>query len=399
MFQDIPTAPPDPIFGLTEAFREDSNRHKINLGVGVYKDENDQTPVLEAVKRAERRILEAESSKAYLPIEGTGVFTRRVQELLFGMDHEILTTKRAATAHTPGGTGALRMAGDLLQLHRPQTKVWLPDPSWPNHRQIFGAAGLSIETIPYADAKTHDLAFEQLCENLRRVQPGDTVVLQGGCHNPTGIDPSDEQWDSIGGLLAERQALPVVDIAYQGFGRDFDSDAAGVRKLSTRVPELVVCSSFSKNFALYNERVGALTVVTDSKAAAAKVLSQIKLCVRSSYSNPPAHGAAIVVSILDDAELRAVWQDELATMRQRIYDMRRLFVDSLDQREVRLSQGGNQFFLRQWGMFSISGLDKQQVRELREKHSVYIVGSGRVNFAGMTPSNMDYLCDAIAALG
>ena len=398
MFENVDLAPPDAIFGLSEAFRNDPNPHKINLGAGVYKDEDARTPVLACVKEAERRILESEPSKTYLPIDGTAEYGRAVQELLFGREHEIVGSRRAVTAHCPGGTGALRVAGDLLKHLRPATTLWLSQPTWPNHPQIYGAVGLEMKSYPYFDARTNDLAFERMIEALARAEAGDVVMLQGCCHNPTGVDPTAEQWARIGDLLAERRAVPLVDFAYQGFAFGVQRDAMGIRTLCDKVGELMICSSFSKNFGLYNERVGALTVVASSEEVAEAVRSQAKRLIRANYSNPPAHGSAIITTILGDAGLRHRWEDELAQMRERIHRSRRLFARELDARGVKLSPSGNGFIRDQQGMFSFSGLDREQVAKLRDEHSIYIVGSGRINVAGMTEGNMPGLCDAIAAV-
>ena len=398
MFEHVSLAPPDAIFGLSEAFRKDPNPRKINLGAGVYKDEQGLTPVLACVKEAERRILESELSKTYLPIDGSADYGRAVQELVFGARHDAVASGRVVTAHCPGGTGALRVAAELLKLARPATTVWLSEPTWPNHPQICDAVGLERKTYPYFDAATNDLELERMTAALERVEAGDVVMLHGCCHNPSGVDLTPEQWGLLGDLLAARQAVPLVDFAYQGFAFGVEEDASGIRTLSERVPELVVCSSFSKNFGLYNERVGALTIVAASRERAEAVRSQVKRLIRASYSNPPAHGSAIVATVLGDAALERQWQEELARMRQRIHDVRRRFARELDARGVRLSPAGNGFIARQLGMFSFSGLGREQVARLRDEHSIYLVGSGRVNVAGMTPANMAALCDAIAAV-
>ncbi len=389
-------APADPILGLTEAFVQDPNPNKINLGVGEYKDAQGKTPVLGSVRRAAQRVVGQETTKSYKPIPGDPAYGRAVQELLFGASSEIVGGRRAATLHTPGGTGALRVAGDYLHATHGGARIWLSDPTWANHPAVFGAAGLEIKTYPYFDAAKGALDFDAMRSGLEKVPAGDVVLLHGGCHNPTGVDPSPEQFAAIGKLLAERKALPLVDFAYQGFAQGLEEDAAGVRALSQTVDELVICSSFSKNFGLYNERVGALTVVTGSPQVTQAVLSQLKLVVRRNYSNPPAHGAAIVVTILDDPQLRSAWQKELAQMRDRINGMRGLFAETLTAKGVSLLTDGNGFITRQRGMFSMSGLSRQNVDALREQYAIYIVGSGRINVAGMTEQNMEYLCDAIA---
>jgi aspartate/tyrosine/aromatic aminotransferase len=393
MFDNVPVAPPDSILGITEAFNKDPNPRKINLSVGVYKDAQGKTPVLPSVKAAEERILKTETTKNYAPIEGAPAYAAAVQEMLFGPGHEVIVARRAATAHTPGGTGALRMAADYLRKNHQPKAIWVSEPTWPNHPQVFQAAGLSVKTYPYFDAAKNALAFDQMLAGLRQVPAGDIVLLHACCHNPSGIDPTPDQWQAIAKVVGECGALPLVDFAYQGFGTGLREDAACLQALVRPDSELLIASSFSKNFGLYNERVGALTIVARSSAAAAAVLSQVKTCIRCTYSNPAAHGAAIVTTILGDPQLRAQWEVELKQMRDRINDMRRLFVETLVRHGVK---SDNSFIVRQKGMFSFSGLSKDQVERLKKEYAIYIVGSGRINVAGMTRDNMDALCAAIA---
>ena len=395
MFESVQPAPPDAILGLTEAFKQDPNPEKINLGVGIYKDEHGQTPVPPSVKEAERRLLDTEASKTYLPIDGAPAFQQAVQALLFGGDHAVLSQQRAATCHTPGGTGALRVAGDYLHRIHPDASIWLSEPTWPNHPQVFDAAGVPTKSYPYFDGRTNGLAFEDMGAALESVPEGDVVLLHACCHNPTGVDPTATQWARIGDILAQRGAVPLVDFAYQGFANGLEEDAQGLRALAERVPELLVANSFSKNFGLYNDRVGALTVVGRDAEHAQAVMSHVKKCVRANYSNPPAHGGAIVATILEDPDLRAQWQDELKQMRDRINGMRHLFVDTLKKHGA---QADFSFIAQQAGMFSFSGLTADQVETLRREHSIYIVGSGRINVAGMSEQNMDRLCKAIVSV-
>lgn len=395
MFETVSTAPPDAILGLTEAFVADPREKKINLSVGVYKDAEGTTPVLSTVKEAERRLLDGEKSKGYKPITGDPVYGQLVRSLMLGEDHEIITRKRAVTAHTPGGTGALRVAGDFLEANLPGSAIWVSDPTWANHHGVFAAAGLEVKKYPYFDASLNAVNFDAMLDGLKQVPTGDVVLLHGCCHNPTGADPSDEQWEAIGSVLADRGVVPLVDFAYQGFASGIDEDAAGLRALTRSVRELLICSSFSKNFGLYNERTGALTVVSDSADVTAAIASQVKVTVRTNYSNPPAHGGAIVATILSDTDLRTQWEAEVADMRDRINAMRKLFVDSMKQR---CPDRDFDFINHQNGMFSFSGLTKDQVQTLRDDHAVYIVGSGRINVAGMTETNMPALCDAVAAV-
>lgn len=396
MFEHISPAPPDSILGLGEAFKGDPNPRKINLSVGVYKDARGNTPVLASVKEAERRLLDAEKTKNYLSIEGLPDYGRYVRELLFGGEHEIVRSQRAVTAQTPGGTGSLRVAADFLKKQLPLATAWMSKPTWANHPAIFQAAGLAVEQYPYIDAAGRSLDFAAMLEGLKQVRPGDIVLLHACCHNPTGIDPTLEQWKQIADVVYERQALPLVDFAYQGFGGGLQEDAAGLRELARPGQELLVCSSFSKNFGLYSERVGALTLVAPNGKAAEAALSHVRIAIRVNYSNPPQHGAATVATVLGSPDLRKQWEAELAEMRSRINGMRRLFVDTMKQKAP---QHDFSFLSTQKGMFSFSGLTAMQVDELKAKHSLYIVvAGGRINVAGMTEENMDQLTTAIAAV-
>ena len=395
MFETVKTAPADPILGLTEAFNQDSNPDKINLSVGVYKDGNGKTPVLDTVKEAERRLLENEVTKSYLPMPGDPTYGSLVQKLMLGESHSIVTEGRGATAHCPGGTGALRVAGDYIHKLHPGSAIWLSDPTWANHPTIFGAAGLEVKAYAYRDEATNGLNFDAMLKSLEQVPAGDVVLLHGCCHNPTGIDPTVEQWLQVGELLNRRGVMPLVDFAYQGLANGIDEDAAGLRALCEGVDQMLISSSFSKNFGLYRERTGALTIIGSTADQAKTVMSQLKLVIRANYSNPPAHGGGIVVTVLQDPELRAKWEIEVSDIRSRINGMRQLFVDTLKAKGVTRDFSS---IIEQRGMFSFSGLTKEQVGELREKYAIYIVGSGRINVAGMTEANMDRLCDAIASV-
>lgn len=395
MFENVALAPPDPILGITEAFKKDTRPGKINLSVGVYEDEAGKTPVLASVKAAEKHLLETEGSKGYKPIDGDPAYGRLVRETLFGKDHEYVGGERAATLHTPGGTGALRLSADFLSQKLGVKKIWVSNPTWANHQSIFGAAGISSSDYAYYDPETKGLAFSKLLADLSKVSAGEAVLLHACCHNPSGADPSADEWKEISALLKAKGALPVLDFAYQGFGDGLFEDAVGLRALSADFDELLICSSYSKNFGLYNERVGALTVTAKNKEQRDSVLSQLKICVRTNFSNPPAHGGAIVSTILGDATLRAQWEKELAEMRARIASMRVGFVEGLRAAGV---PGDFSFITQQKGMFSFSGLTKAQVDRLRDEHAIYVVGSGRINVAGMTPRNLPILCQAIASV-
>jgi len=395
MFEKVQIAPPDPILGLTELFKADPNPEKINLSVGVYQDAKGTTPVLETVKDAEKVILEQEISKGYLPMTGDPIYCAQVQELLFGDGHEIITSKRAATAQCPGGTGALRVAGDYLHTVHPGAKIWLSNPTWANHNTIFKAAGLECATYDYRDPDTNGLDFDAMCASIKTIPAGDVILLHGCCHNPTGIDPTPEQWALVGDLLAAQGVLPLVDFAYQGLADGIEEDRAGLLELCKKVKQMLICSSFSKNFGLYRERTGALTLVADNAEQAGIVMSQVKLRIRYNYSNPPSHGGQIVATILTDKQLRARWTEEVAGIRNRINEMRHLFVKTLKEKGVEQDFSS---IIEQRGMFSFSGLTKDQVEQLRDKYSIYIVCSGRINVAGMTPDNMDRLCEAIKSV-
>ncbi len=392
MFEALPAAPVDPIFGLMEAYQADSRPDRINLTVGIYKDEHGKTPVLDCVRHAQAMLHESETSKSYAPIPGDPGFGREARALLFRPEHPLVDDGRAFTAHCAGGTGALRIAGEYLRVMHPGARLWLSRPTWANHRGVFGEVGLELPTYAWLDEAGTGLDMAGLTADLADVRAGDVVLLHGCCHNPTGVDPTLEQWRTIGQLLVDAGAVPLVDFAYQGFGAGLNEDAAGLRALVEQVPEILICSSYSKNFGMYNERVGALTIVTPSPEAAAKVAGHVKLRIRRTWSNPPARGAATVSTILQDTELRALWQVELSTMRQRINGMRADFVAGLKAHGI----DGYDFIERQHGMFGLTGWTPEQVDRLRVEHGVYALRSGRVNFAGMTAQNLPRLCAAVA---
>ncbi|CCN35996.1 aspartate aminotransferase [Vibrio nigripulchritudo SO65] len=395
MFEKVIAAPADPILGLTEEFKKDSRAEKINLGVGIYKNEQGQTPVLATVKKAEAALLETEKTKSYLTIEGTAEYGLAVQKLLFGADSDVVASKRAKTAQAPGGTGALRVAGEFIKRHLNSPKIWISNPTWANHNGVFTAAGLETAQYGYYNAETKDKDFAAMVADLETASAGDIVLLHGCCHNPTGIDPTAEEWETLAKLCADKGLLPLFDFAYQGFAKGVEEDAAGLRVFAEHNTEILVASSFSKNFGLYNERVGAFTLVAKSEDVAATAFSQVKSIIRSIYSNPPAHGSAVVTHILNDEALRAEWEKEVAEMRDRIQEMRELFVSTLKAEGV---DADFSFIERQNGMFSFSGLSKDQVNRLKEEFAIYIVGSGRISVAGMTKENMGPLCKGIAAV-
>jgi aspartate/tyrosine/aromatic aminotransferase len=395
MFETITPAPPDAILGLTDAFKKDPNPKKINLGVGVYKDAQGRTPVLPSVKEAERRIDASETSKSYLPIEGSPEYAAATGRLLLGADHPLLTSGRVVTVQAPGGTGALRVGAEFIKRFLPDATVWISNPTWPNHPSVFQSAGLKVESYPYFDAANNRVDFEAMMAKLRTLPSGDVLLIHGCCHNPTGADLSLDQWREVAAVAQERGLLPLLDFAYQGFAEGLDEDAAGVRLMVESCPESLIASSYSKNFGLYSERVGALTMVAKNADATEAALSHIKQVIRANYSNPPSHGGKVVETILGDAALRQQWEAEVADMRARINSIRDLFVETLNEKGV---DRDFSFIARQRGMFSFSGLTPDQVKKLRDDYAIYAVGSGRINVAGMTEANMEYLCGAIASV-
>jgi aromatic-amino-acid transaminase len=393
LFESMDKAPSDPIMGITELYNKDTRADKINLSMGVFKDEQGSTPLLDSVKKAEAIIYAEEDTKAYSAIEGFAEFNDAVLPLIFGADHEAVTSGRAATIHTPGGSGALRVVGDFLNKLSSSKTIWVSDPTWVNHINIFETAGLEVKLYPYFDKASNGLAFEAMMTALADIPSADAVLFHGCCHNPTGVDPSNEQWQLIADLVHGNGLLPVLDFAYQGFAEGIREDGEGPLKLVRPGKETLVCGSFSKNFALYNERTGSLTAVATDAAAVDIATSQIKSVIRSIYSSPPAHGGIIVSTILNDPELRAQWEGELKKMRDRIQAMRQLLADTLTAKGV---PGDHSFITKQRGMFSFSGLSPKQVEQLKNEHAVYIVGNGRINVAAITPSNCDALCEAIS---
>ena len=393
--RSLTPAAPDPILGLSEAFKADPRPDKVNLSVGVYVDDSGVTPVIPSVLEAERRLLAKAGSKGYLPIDGRPGYKAAVRNLIFGTDHEIVTSGRSATAQTPGGTGALRVAADFLLQSGSSKTIWLSEPTWPNHPQLFSMAGFALRSYPYLDESGRKLDVGKLLGALRTAVPGDVVLLHGSCHNPSGVDPDQETWAAIGEIVAERELIPIVDFAYQGFGFGLREDADWLAGLARPGLEFLVCTSYSKNFALYNERVGALTIVAADPARAAAALSHLKIAIRSNYSNPPAHGGDIVETILTDAALRAQWEVDLAVMRNRILGNRAALVEALDAADV---PGQWEPLRRQRGMFALLGLSAGQVARLRDEFGVYVVGRGRINVAGLTPANLPHVVAAVKAV-
>jgi len=393
MWQNIEAAPVDSIFGLTDAFKKDQNPKKVNLGVGVYKDDTSNTPVLNCVKAAEKILLDKEKSKSYLPISGDPVYAENVQKLLFGESSEVISSGRAATAQAPGGTGALRVGGDLLKKIYPGARVWISSPTWANHKGIFSTTGFELAEYEYYNNETKDVDFVGMTARLKTVPAGDIVLLHACCHNPSGVDLSNEQWEKIADISKEKGWIAFLDFAYQGFGESVEADRYSVEQFAAAGGDFFIASSFSKNFGLYNERTGALTIVSPTAEQSAVAMSHLKSTIRVIYSNPPAHGGLVAATILSDPRLYSQWQEELGTMRDRIKAMRSALVDGLVKRGV---EGDFSYITRQRGMFSFSGLSPEVVDWLREHKSIYVVGGGRINLAGLTSENIDYVCDGIA---
>lgn len=391
-FDKIEAAPADPILGLGEAFKAETRAEKVNLGIGVYKDAQGRTPIVKAVKEAEKRLLETENTKNYLTIDGVADYNAQTQVLLFGAGSEIIASQRAKTAQSLGGTGALRVAAEFIKRQTSAKNVWISAPTWPNHNAIFKAVGINICDYRYYDKTTHGLDWAGLIEDLGRAEAGDVVLLHGCCHNPTGIDPTPEQWQQLAQMSAEKGWLPLFDFAYQGFANGLEEDAYGLRAFAKLNKELLVASSYSKNFGMYNERVGAFTVVAADAETANRAFSQVKSIIRTLYSNPASHGGATVALVLKDEALKAQWIAELDEMRARIKEMRRRFVDLLKEYGAKQDF---EFIVQQNGMFSFSGLSPEQVDRLKNEFAIYAVRSGRINVAGITVDNIRYLCESI----
>lgn len=392
-FAHIELAPPDPIIGLTEAFNNDTNPAKVNLGVGVYQDANGKVPVLNVVKEAEKRWYEQEATKSYFGIDGVPAYIKEVPKLLFGVDSQVIAEGRAVTVQGVGGTGSLKIGADFLRRFLPDSQLWISSPSWENHQMLFEAAGFKVNSYPYYDSETHGLNFNGMLETLKGLPAKSIVVLHACCHNPTGVDLTNDQWRLVVDVVKQAHLVPFLDFAYQGFGESLESDAFAVRAFAESGIQCLIASSFSKSFGLYRERVGAMTFVTSSADESKRVLSQVKRVIRTNYSSPPSHGAQIVAMVLADAELRMQWEAELAEMRERIWEMRGKFVDMLREKGVEMDFG---FIKNQRGMFSYSGLSPDAVKALREKFGLYIVGSGRICVAALNDNNIGYVCEAIA---
>jgi aspartate aminotransferase len=394
LFRELKQLNPDSILGLMAKFRADTSPIKVDLGVGVYRDQSGNTPILACVREAEQAVLAAQTTKSYVAAAGREEFNTAVEEMVLGKDHAARKERRARTVQTPGGCGALRVGAELVRAAAPAIAVHVSDPTWGNHTPLLGSSGLRLERYPYYDSAAHQLHFEAMLEQLDRAAEGDVILIHACCHNPTGADLDPAQWQALTQLLKRRRLVPFLDLAYQGFASSLDADVAGARLVAEQVPEALIAVSFSKNLGLYRERVGALITIGENPGRADAALSHVLQIARSIYSMPPDHGAAIAAHIFASAKLKAVWIEELDLMRERITDMRGLLA-----RELRKATGDDAFdFIRtQRGMFSMLGVSAQAVERLRDKHHIYMLGDSRMNLAGLMPHNAGYLAEAIAA--
>ena len=392
-FANVELVPGDPILGLTEAYNADSRPTKVNLGVGIYYDESGRIPLLRAVKQIEQQLATEAKPRGYLPIDGLPAYTQATRELVFGKDSPLLAAGRVATTQTVGGSGALRVGAELLNKLLPHATIAISNPSWENHRAVFGAAGLDVVEYSYFDAQTHGVDFPAMLADLQKLQPGTVVLLHACCHNPTGADLTVDQWKQVAEVLKEQQLFPFIDMAYQGFDKGIEQDGAAVRIIAEAgIDSFVVANSYSKSFSLYGERVGALSIVAPNATEAKAVQSQIKRIIRTIYSSPSNHGAALVAGVLNSPELRALWEAELTEMRERIHALRHGLVDRL----AALGAPEFAFINDQAGMFSYSGLSRVQVEKLRDDYGIYAVGTGRICVAALSQNNLDYVAQAVA---
>ena len=388
----VPMAPGDPILGITEAYVADPNPKKVNLGVGVYYDDAGKVPLLDCVRRAENERLKAAPPRNYLPIDGLAAYDRGVQKLVFGREFAAVQEKRIVTVQAIGGTGGLKIGADFLRQITPRSEVWISDPSWENHRQLFEAAGFTVRSYPYYDPRTKALDFAGMRGALDRLPAGAIVVLHACCHNPTGADLSPENWSEVLAIVQQRGLIPFLDLAYQGFGDGLDADALAARLFGGAMSPVFLSTSFSKSLSLYGERVGAFHLATASPEEAARVLSQLKRIVRTNYSNPPTHGSQLAAAVLVSPELRSLWDQELGAMRERIKHMRRELVSKIKQRAPGVDLSS---ILTQRGLFSYTGLSKEQVQRLRKEYSIYAIETGRICVAALNSGNIDYVAQAI----
>lgn len=392
VLSSVDMAPRDPILGLTEQFNADTNPKKVNLGVGVYVDDSGKVPVLECVRRAEEAMARAGSSHSYLPMDGIAAYNKLAQELVLGADHPAIREQRTVTVQSLGGTGALKVGADFIHRVSPNAEVWISDPSWENHQSLFEFAGFKVNNYPYYDPASHGCRFDDMLAAFAKMSAGAVVVLHACCHNPTGVDLTPEQWDAVVDVVKARGLVPFVDLAYQGFGDGLTADAYAARAFAAACPAVFVASSFSKSLSLYGERIGALSVVTESREEAARVLSQMKRVIRTNYSSPSTHGGQLAARVLGDPELRTLWEKELGEMRDRIKVMRKALVDKVREQRADFDMS---YVMKQRGMFSYSGLTKAQVVALREKYAIYAIETGRICVAALSTRNIDYVAQAV----
>jgi len=395
MFEYLDAIPPDPILGLIAAYAADPNPKKIDLGIGVYRDEHGNTPILDCVVKAEKILLKTQTSKTYLGPPGVAGFNQAIGDLVLGKDNEVIKQGRVRTVQTPGGTGALRVAADLVKVARPETELWASDPTWANHYALFPGAGITMHSYPYFDAEKSSLRFDDMIEALGERGSGDIVLFHACCHNPCGVSPDQEQWRAIAELAGERGFTPMIDIAYMGFERGVEEDSLPIRLFAEKCPEVIFASSCSKNFAMYRERVGAISVIAHDAKRAAAIESVIHNVTRKNYSMPPAHGPAVIDIILHSDELTAQWLEELAGMRSRINGLRKTLADKIAASGIKRDFS---FIKRQTGMFSFLGLTVDQVKRLRDEFAIYTVDSSRVNVASFNDRNMDHFIGALATI-
>jgi len=392
VLSSVDMAPRDPILGLTEQFNADTNPKKVNLGVGVYVDDAGKVPVLECVRRAEEAMARAANPHSYLPMDGIAAYNKFAQELMLGTDHPAIKEKRTVTVQSLGGTGALKLGADFIRRVSPSAEVWISDPSWENHQALFEFAGFKVKSYPYYDPESHGCRFDDMLAAFDKMPAGDVVVLHACCHNPTGVDLTPPQWDAVVKVVKARGLVPFVDLAYQGFGDGLAQDAYAARAFAAACPAVFIASSFSKSLSLYGERIGALSVVTESQEEATRVLSQMKRVIRTNYSSPSTHGGQLAAMVLGDPELRSLWEKELGEMRDRIKSMRKTLVDKVREQRADFDMS---YVLKQRGMFSYSGLTKPQVVALREKYAIYAIESGRICVAALGTRNIDYVARAV----
>lgn len=394
MFKHLKAVPGDPLLALIVAHQQDPNPNKVDLGVGVYKDDLGHTPILESVKKAESIMVENEQTKAYLGVYGDASFAPLIQTLLLGNDSEVIKQKRIRSSQTPGGTGALKVAADFISANLKGARLFVSDPTWGNHTSIFGSAGVEVVEYPYYDPQTNDVRFDEMMSFLEaEMKEGDVLLLHACCHNPTGVDLKIEHWHVLTDFVNSRKVLPLVDAAYQGFGDGLNEDMAGLRYMAERVPNMLIANSFSKNFGIYRDRCGGLSVIAETEQEANNAFSIIGQAIRANYSMPPAHGATVVYTIMNNPELHALWEQEVTQMRNRINGLRSQLVQKLAASGVSKDFS---FIEKQRGMFSYSGLTFEQVRTLRSDYSIYIADTGRMSIAGVSDNNINYLCESIA---